>query len=85
MMKSGNFKKIAYAFVAVFLLCNFLSFSPEIHENPLYSGEPQQEVSLSVPHGIQFEITTEKNTCINYREDDVSNKHHLRDNVHNVY
>ena len=61
-MKTERFKKIAYAFVALFLLCHFLSFSPEPEINPLSSEDVAQSISIQVPNGIQFEVNTEKNT-----------------------
>ena len=55
-------RRIAYIFVALFLLCHFLSFSSESESNPLRSNDVQQSISIQIPNGIQLEVNTEKNT-----------------------
>jgi hypothetical protein len=55
-------RRIAYIFVALFLLCHFLSFSPESGSNPLRSNDVSQSISIQIPNGIQLEVNTEKTT-----------------------
>ena len=61
-MKMEITKKILYVFVAFFLLCHFLTFSPESELHSLQSNDVQQCIEIQIPNGIQLDVNTEKNT-----------------------
>ena len=61
-MRMERIRRIAYIFVALFLLCHFLSFSSESESNPLRSNDVQQSISIQIPNGIQHEVNTERTT-----------------------
>lgn len=60
-MRTDKFRKTVYFIVAVFLLCNFFSFSPEIDKDA-FSYEEHDSISICIPNGVQLEIKAEKNS-----------------------
>ena len=61
-MKQCTFKRIAYLFICLFLVCNFFCISGNDADSNKLSTDSSSAIIMQIPNGIHMEIRGERNT-----------------------